>query len=47
MYYLGNKHHSLTHIQLNYNELDRVFTIPERELLEGNLPTNKTKFVKA
>lgn len=47
MYYLDNKQHNLPHIHVKYNEFEAVFTIPEGELLEGKLPANKIKLVKA
>lgn len=47
MYYLDNKQHNLPHIHVKYNEFEAVFSIPDGELLEGKLPNNKTKLVKA
>ena len=47
MYYLDNKQHNLPHIHVKYNECEAVFSIPEGELLDGKLPNNKTKLVKA
>lgn len=47
MYYLDNKQHNLPHIHVKYNEFEAVFTIPEGDLLEGKLPANKIKLVKA
>jgi hypothetical protein len=47
MYYLDNKQHNLPHIHVKYNEFEAVFSIPEGELLDGKLPNNKTKLVKA
>ncbi len=47
MYYLDNKQHNLPHIHVKYNELEAVFTIPDGNLLEGSLPNNKIKLVKA
>ncbi|WP_221933376.1 DUF4160 domain-containing protein [Flavobacterium sp. ZT3R18] len=43
----GNKQHNLPHIHVKYNEFEAVFSIPDGELLEGKLPNNKTKLVKA
>ena len=47
MYYLDNKQHNLPHIHVKYNEFDSVFSIPDGEMLEGKLPLNKIKLVKA
>jgi hypothetical protein len=47
MYYLDNKQHNFPHIHVKYNEFEAVFSIPDGDLLEGKLPTNKTKLVKA
>ncbi len=47
MYYLDNKQHNLPHIHVKYNEFEAVFSIPDGELLDGKLPTNKIKLVKA
>lgn len=47
MYYLDNKQHHLPHIHVKYNEYESVFSIPDGEILEGKLPSNKIKLVKA
>lgn len=47
MYYLDNKQHHLPHIHVKYNEYEAVFSIPDGEILEGKLPLNKIKLVKA
>ena len=47
MYYLDTKQHNLPHIHVKYNEFEAVFTIPDGDLLEGNLPNNKIKLIKA
>ncbi|WP_396168284.1 DUF4160 domain-containing protein [Flavobacterium sp.] len=47
MYYLDNKQHNFPHIHVKYNEFEAVFSIPDGDLLEGKLPANKTKLVKA
>ena len=37
----------MPHIQVKYNDDEAVFSIPDRELLEGKIPNNKVKLVKA
>lgn len=47
MYYLDTKQHKLPHIHVKYGEKEAVYQIPEGELLEGSLPGNKEKLIKA
>lgn len=47
MYYLDTKQHKLPHIHVKYAEAEAVYQIPEGDLLEGKLPSNKEKLVKA
>jgi hypothetical protein len=47
MYYLDTKQHKLPHIHIKYGENEAVYQIPGGELLEGFLPVNKEKLVKA
>jgi hypothetical protein len=47
MYYLDTKQHNLPHIHVKYGEKEAVYQIPEGELLEGTLPSNKEKLIKA
>jgi hypothetical protein len=47
MYYLDNKEHHLPHIHVKYNDQEAVFSIPDGEILEGGIPLNKVKLVKA
>ena len=47
MYYLDTKKHNLPHIHVRYGEREAVYQIPEGQLLEGALPTNKEKLIKA
>ncbi|MFN8432006.1 MAG: DUF4160 domain-containing protein [Spirosomataceae bacterium] len=47
MYYLDTKQHHLPHIHVKYNDEEAVFSIPEGDLLEGSIPSNKIKLVKA
>ncbi len=47
MYYLDTKQHKLPHIHIIYAETEAVYQIPDGNLLEGSLPANKEKLVKA
>jgi len=47
MYYLDTKQHKSPHIHVKYGEMEAVYQIPDGELLEGQLPVNKEKLVKA
>ena len=47
MYYLDTKQHKLPHIHVKYGEMEGVYEIPNGNLLEGILPSNKEKLVKA
>ena len=47
MYYLDTKQHNLPHIHVAYADFSAVFSLPDGELLDGNLPNNKTKLVLA
>ena len=47
MFYGDNKQHKLPHIHVKYQDMNAVFSIPEGELLSGNLPQKKIKLVQA
>jgi hypothetical protein len=47
MYYMDNKQHHSPHIHVNYSGAYAVYEIPNGGLLEGMIPTNKEKLVKA
>ena len=47
MYYLDTKQHNLPHIHVKYQEFEGVFSIPDGNLIEGELPKNKQKLVIA
>ncbi len=47
MYYLYTKQHKLPHIHVKYGELEAVYQIPDGALLEGKIPANKEKLIKA
>lgn len=47
MYYFDNRRHKLPHVHVRYGEEEAVLGIPEGEILEGELPSNKLKLVRA
>jgi len=47
MYFLDNKKHKIPHIHVKYQENEAVISIPDGELLEGQIPGNKLKLVMA
>ena len=47
MYFFDNKQHKLPHIHAKYQDQEAVFSLPEGELIEGELKPNKLKLVQA
>lgn len=47
MYFFDNKKHQAPHIHANYAEYDAVISIPEGDVLQGEMPNNKLKLIKA
>ncbi len=47
MYYFDNRQHNLPHVHVRYGEEEAVLTIPEGEIIEGVLRSNKLKLVQA
>jgi hypothetical protein len=47
MYYFDNKEHKMPHIHANYAEYDAVISIPEGEVINGEIPNSKLKLIKA
>jgi hypothetical protein len=47
IYYLDNKKHNIPHIHVKYQENEAVISIPNGNILEGNIPNNKLKLVSA
>ena len=47
MYYLDNRQHHSPHIHVKYQKQEAVISIPEGELLQGELKANKMKLVQA
>ena len=47
MYFFDKRKHHRPHIHVKYQEDEAVFAIPDGEILEGQLKTNKVKLVQA
>ncbi|MDO8444925.1 MAG: DUF4160 domain-containing protein [Deltaproteobacteria bacterium] len=47
LYFVDNKQHHVPHIHVKYQEHEAVVSIPDGELLEGNLPNPKMKLLQA
>lgn len=47
MYYFDNRQHHVPHIHVKYQEQEAVIAIPDGEVLEGTLKTNKLRLVQA
>ena len=47
MYYLDNKKHHTPHIHVKYQDKEAVISIPNGDVLEGEIPSNKMKLVQA
>jgi len=47
MYFFDKQRHNLPHIHVKYQEQEVVLSIPDGEILEGDLKRNKMKLVEA
>jgi hypothetical protein len=47
MYYLDNRRHHLPHLHVKYQDQELVLSIPDGEVLEGELKPNKMKLLQA
>ena len=47
MYFFDEKRHDMPHIHVKYQEQEAVFSIPDGEIIEGELKKNKTRLVQA
>jgi len=47
MYFFDNKRHHLPHIHVRYQDQEVVLSIPEGDVLGGELKRNKMKLVQA
>ena len=47
MYFFDNKRHHMPHIHIKYQEQEIVLSIPDGDVLDGELKRNKMKLVQA
>ena len=47
LYFFDNRRHKKPHIHVKYQGDEAVISIPDGELIEGNLKSNKLKLVEA
>ena len=47
MYYLDNRQHHVPHIHVKYQDEEAVFSIPDGQIIEGKLKSNKLKLIVA
>jgi len=47
LYFQDNRRHSRPHIHARFQDSEAVFSIPDGDLLEGQLPTGKMKMMVA
>ncbi len=47
LYFMDNKQHHAPHIHAKYQEYEAVVSIPDGEVLEGQLPTAKLRLLLA
>ena len=47
MYYFDNRQHKLPHIHVKYPDQEAIFSIPDGEIIDGELRSNKSKLVQA
>lgn len=47
LYYMNNRQHHTPHIHVKYQDQEAVISIPDGEIIDGNLKSNKMKLVQA
>lgn len=47
LYFMDNKQHKTPHIHAKYQEYEVVLSIPDGEVLEGDMPKSKMKLLSA
>ena len=47
MYFMDNRQHKLPHLHVKYQEHEVVVSIPEGDVIEGNIPSSKMKLLQA
>ena len=47
LYFVDNKQHNMPHIHVKYQDDEAVVSIPDGEVLEGQIPRNKIRLAQA
>nr|VFJ57955.1 MAG: protein of unknown function (DUF4160) [Candidatus Kentron sp. FM]VFJ62493.1 MAG: protein of unknown function (DUF4160) [Candidatus Kentron sp. FM]VFK13278.1 MAG: protein of unknown function (DUF4160) [Candidatus Kentron sp. FM] len=47
MMFMDTRQHHLPHLHLEYQGMEAVISLPDGELLEGNIPAKKLRLVQA
>jgi hypothetical protein len=47
MYFMDNKQHKLPHIHVKYQNDEVIVSIPDGDVLEGEIPASKMKLLQA
>ena len=47
LYFKDDRRHKRPHIHVTYQESEAVIAVPDGDILEGSLPSNKMKLVQA
>ena len=47
LYYMNNRQHHTPHIHVRYQDQEAVVSIPDGEVIDGRLQSNKMKLVQA
>ena len=47
MYFMDNKQHKLPHIHVRYQDDEVIVSLPDGEVLDGNIPNSKMKLLQA
>ncbi|MBU1754589.1 DUF4160 domain-containing protein [bacterium] len=47
LYFFDNQKHKTPHIHVKYQEQEAIFSIPDGDMVEGELRTNKIRLVQA
>jgi hypothetical protein len=47
MYFMDNRQHKLPHVHVKYQEHEVVVSIPDGDVMEGNIPSPKMKLLQA
>ena len=47
LYFMDNKQHNVPHIHARYQEHEVIVSIPDGDVLQGNIPNSKMKLLQA